>query len=424
MKNILGNFSILNLSSILFVSIPVFLITGPLLPDLSVVIIVFIFLFYVIKNNKIEIFKNIFFLYFICFYILLVISSVLSDYTLYSLKSSIPYIRFGLFSLGAWILLNYKTNNIIYLCKIFSLIIILLFVDSIIQFISGKNLLGWQYNNPNFRITSLFGQDEVLGSYVARFFPFYVSLVLFCKKELNYKFNDHLFYLILIACFLICLISGERTSFALIILSAFLIFFTCCSLRKVFLFGIVASMIMSTLIFSFDKRIKERMWLAMDQMGLSSSSERIVVFSKTYEQHYKISLDMFKEKPLLGHGVKSFRKYCGEPENYVGPHACTTHPHNVYMQLLAETGLLGFLLIFALFLLLSLKLIRISYLSFFNKNYKIDDYKTLIYIFYFVTLFPLAPSGNFFNNWMSIIYYLPAGFLLYLNNNYLKKDEL
>ena len=122
MKNILGNFSILNLSSILFVSIPVFLITGPLLPDLSVVIIVFTFLFYVIKNNKIEIFKNIFFLYFICFYILLVISSVLSDYTLYSLKSSIPYIRFGLFSLGAWILLNYKTNNIIYLCKIFCIL--------------------------------------------------------------------------------------------------------------------------------------------------------------------------------------------------------------------------------------------------------------------------------------------------------------
>ena len=99
MKNILENFSILNLSSILLVFIPVFLITGPLLPDLSVVIIVFTFLFYVIKNNKIEIFKNFFFLYFIGFYILLVISSIFSDYTLYSLKSSVPYIRFGLFSL-------------------------------------------------------------------------------------------------------------------------------------------------------------------------------------------------------------------------------------------------------------------------------------------------------------------------------------
>ena len=116
MKNILENFNILNLSSILLVFIPVFLITGPLLPDLSVVIIVFTFLFYVIKNNKVEIFKNVFFLYFIGFYILLVISSIFSYYILYSLKSSVPYIRFGLFSLGVWILLKYKTNNIIYLC--------------------------------------------------------------------------------------------------------------------------------------------------------------------------------------------------------------------------------------------------------------------------------------------------------------------
>ena len=418
MKNILENFSILNLSSILLVFIPVFLITGPLLPDLSVVIIVFTFLFYVIKNNKIEIFKNVFFLYFIGFYILLVISSIFSDYILYSLKSSIPYIRFGLFSLGAWILLKYKTNNIIYLCKIFSLIILLLFIDSVTQFISGKNLLGWEYRDrSNFRVTSLFGQDEVLGSYVARFFPFYVSLVLFCKKELNYKFNDYLFYLILIASFLICLISGERTSFALIILSAFLIFITCSSLRKVFFFGIVAAMIISTLIISFDKRIKERMVSnIVNQMGLSSSSERIIIFSTTYEGHYKISLNMFKEKPLLGHGVKSFRKYCGEPENYVSQHACTTHPHNVYMQLLAETGSLGFLLIFAVFVILVLKLIRISYLSFFNKNHKINDYKTLIFIFYTVNLFPLLPSGNFFNNWLSIIYYLPAGYFIYINN--------
>ena len=418
MKNILENFSILNLSSILLVFIPVFLITGPLLPDLSVVIIVFSFLFYVIKSNKIEIFKNIFFLYFIGFYILLVTSSIFSDYTLYSLKSSIPYIRFGLFSLGTWILFKYKTNNIIYLCKIFSLIILLLFIDSVIQFISGKNLLGWEYNDPNnFRITSLFGKDEVLGSYVARLFPFYVSLVLFCKKELNYKFNDYLFYLILIASFLICLISGERTSFALMILSVFLIFITCLSLRKVFFFGIVIAIIISTLIISFDKRMKERMVNnVINQMGLSSSSERIVIFSKIYEGHYQISLNMFKEKPLLGHGVKSFRKYCKKPENYVSEHACTTHPHNVYMQLLAETGLLGFLLIFGLFVILVLKLIKISYLSFFNKNYKIDDYKTTIYISYAVNLFPLLPSGNFFNNWLSIIYYLPAGYFIYLNN--------
>ena len=35
---------------------------------------------------------------------------------------------------------------------------------------------------------------------------------------------------------------------------------------------------------------------------------------------------MFKQNPILGHGPKTFRKFCSEPENYVYDFACTTHP--------------------------------------------------------------------------------------------------
>jgi hypothetical protein len=35
-----------------------------------------------------------------------------------------------------------------------------------------------------------------------------------------------------------------------------------------------------------------------------------------------------------------------------------------------------------------------------------------------ITIWPLAPTGNFFNNWLSIIYYLPVGIFLWsINNN-------
>ena len=56
---------------------------------------------------------------------------------------------------------------------------------------------------------------------------------------------------------------------------------------------------------------------------------------------YKIALNMFLEKPLVGHGTKIFRHYCAKPENFVSGNACTTHPHNILMQFLAETGLIG-----------------------------------------------------------------------------------
>ena len=81
-------------------------------------------------------------------------------------------------------------------------------------------------------------------------------------------------------------------------------------------------------------------------MNLNNSDQRIRVFSKVYEGHYIIAYRMFKEKPLLGHGVKSFRKYCSKPENYLYERACTTHPHNIYMQLLSETGIFSFYYIF------------------------------------------------------------------------------
>ena len=33
----------------------------------------------------------------------------------------------------------------------------------------------------------------------------------------------------------------------------------------------------------------------------------------------------------------------------------------------------------------------------------------------FLTLFPFIPTGNFFNNWLSCLYFIPIGFLLYVS---------
>ena len=86
-------------------------------------------------------------------------------------------------------------------------------------------------------------------------------------------------------------------------------------------------------------------------------------------------------------------------KNFIAINACTTHPHNIYMQLLAETGIIPFFIVLSLFFLVSWKLIKISIESLIlNKKNQNKDYLTLVYIFYAVNLFPIAPSGNFFNN--------------------------
>ena len=47
------------------------------------------------------------------------------------------------------------------------------------------------------------------------------------------------------------------------------------------------------------------------------------------------------------------------------------------------------------------------------KKYLFNDFQICIVASILITIGPLAPSGNFFNNWLSIIYYYPVGFFLW-----------
>lgn len=403
----------------LYCLLPLLLITGPLLSDLSVVLITLIFIIISINNKNIEIFKNRYFLVFASFCIIITIRSIFSEDIKLSILSSSFYIRFGLFSLAIFYLLEKNLDFIFILKNIFIIIILILFFDSAIQFIFGKNIIGFEYNNQqNFRVTSFFGDDEVLGSYVARFFPFILSLIFFHEYKTQKKINKIYLIIFIIIFFILVFLSGERTAFALLALSSLLIFLSSRNLRKHLFISFIAVSIGIFLISQISPKIKNRMFdSAISQLGLNDSSERPVLFGKIYESHYKIAFNMFKEKPIFGHGVKMFRVYCQKPENYVAPNGCTTHPHNIYMQFLAETGILGFLYLISAFFLLSYFILKNIYLNIFKRFQLISDHKVCILIFYFVTLFPIAPSGSFFNNWMSIIYYLPAGFFLYLVKN-------
>ena len=194
-------------------------------------------------------------------------------------------------------------------------------------------------------------------------------------------------------------------------------FLTCNRIKKlIFSVLTIFTVFLILIIFNSEKTKKRMFDQTINQLGLKSESERFVIFSKTYEGHYILALKMFKQKPIFGHGPKSFRKFCSEPENYINEVACTTHPHNILMQFLAETGLIGSLFYISIFFYITFNLLKIAIKNIFYKENNQKDYLTLIYIFYFINLFPIAPSGNFFNNWLSSIYYLPLGYMLYLLN--------
>jgi O-antigen ligase len=144
------------------------------------------------------------------------------------------------------------------------------------------------------------------------------------------------------------------------------------------------------------------------------SKNQVIIFTPQHTDHYKIAYKMFMAKPFLGHGPGMFRVLCSNDEynNNSNKSGCSTHPHNYYLQLLAETGILGFL-----FLMICLFYIVYSILKTFINNilYKkiyLNNYQIALTLALFITLWPLSPGGNLFNNWLMIINFLPLGFYL------------
>ena len=135
-------------------------------------------------------------------------------------------------------------------------------------------------------------------------------------------------------------------------------------------------------------------------------------FSTEHEKHYKISYKMFKDSKFFGQGPNSFRNLCSQEKFRlsVNGDGCSTHPHNIYVQILGETGLIGLLfLLFAFFYIYSKLISGLLKIRKINKNF---EKKIFFYVPIAVYLFPFMPTGNFFNSWVNIMVYLPLGFLL------------
>ena len=94
------NYSLfLHVISILCACLVPLLVTGPFLPDLVVSILSLWFLYYSFKYKLHYLYTNFFFIAFIAFWLICIISSLLSDNIILSLKASLFYVRIGVFSL-------------------------------------------------------------------------------------------------------------------------------------------------------------------------------------------------------------------------------------------------------------------------------------------------------------------------------------
>ena len=154
-------------------------------------------------------------------------------------------------------------------------------------------------------------------------------------------------------------------------------------------------------------------------LASKNQQNKSYIISKQHHEHYVSGMRMFLNNPLSGVGVKNFRVFCSEKEYYISEYTCSPHPHSTYIQLLSETGIVGFLIVLICFIYLNIRLI-FHYKKCLNSRPVYKDYQICFLICFYLTLWPLVPSGNFFNNWLSIIYFYPLGIFLWSVN---KQDK-
>lgn len=413
-----------NYFPILYCLIPVALISGPFLPDLFLTIGV-IYFFFISKEKKIFFLKNKLIIILLLFSTYITIRSLFAEPFLPSFKSSITYYRFPIFIVMMWYFIeNYeKYIKFFFFISFFGFIFVL--VDTYFQFFLGYDF--FLFEKGNNRLTGPFGDELIVGSYVSRVLPFIVSLYLIYFK----KFDKKIIFIIIFS-LIICLLSGERTSFALALFYSAGIFFLFQFNRKFIIFISFISIFISLsfLLFTYQKNIFDRVYISpLKSSGILKSNEsdlntigkvndRFTYLTPAHEHHILSAYKIFKKNIFFGSGVKTYRYRCKDPDVYINFMSCTTHPHNSLIQILSETGLIGFsffLLIFIILLKEFINIIKFKFKKDFVFNYYHLSQISLLLGFFQIFLI-ILPSGNIFNNWISIVYYLPVGFYLAYKN--------
>jgi len=117
-----------------------------------------------------------------------------------------------------------------------------------------------------------------------------------------------------------------------------------------------------------------------------------------YLRLYQSGFEVFKKYPIFGVGNKNYRvETCFKEKN--PNYICTTHPHQLYFEFLAEHGLFGSAVLFFILFNLIFGKIKIILAS---KNYL----QIGCLIFLTTSFIPFLPSGAFFADYNLTIFWL------------------
>ncbi len=400
----------------LFSLIPFSIVVGSSASLINILIILIFSLIFVAKSIEKEIFKNstIIFLIFIYFY-LIFNSFIAIDFEI-SVSRNFGFIRFILL----FIVVNYFFNlssKIDSILNFWSLIIIIVALDSFVEFYFGKNVLGYGELYGD-RIVSFFKDEPIVGAYINGFIFIITGYFFdkFIEKDLKFKI---LLVVIILLLFSAVLITGERSNGIKVILGLVLFFilnkrlnikykiFTLLSVIIIFLFTILNS-----------SYLKNRYYNTFLYYFTDSQKLTSFIKSQHYFELYRSGIAIFKDYPFFGVGNKNYRVVSKE-QNIKDDYEWSTHPHQIYFELLSEHGAVGTIILLSLIFAMIFKNLKIIILS---RN----SLQLGCFIYLIINFLPILPSGSFFADFSSTFFWLNLSIMYAYNSktNIFKKETV
>ena len=404
--------------------LPVSLIAGSLIVNINIIILILLGYTYLYKYNlKLNLdLKN---YVLIAFFFVIIVSSIINKNIigLENILKSLLLLKFLLVYLLIDCLLYHNKLRVRIFCNICLILVTLISLDLILQFFYGKNILG--YAPWEGRITGIFGSEAIAGGYIQKLLIFSLVSVFTFSKVKNLKID--IFEIFLISTIIFAsFIASNRMSFIISLSTILFLILFYKILRKKLLVSLIVLLPISIYLFQVDDQINRKFnvfkhrvdKLSIQAKELINENNKIVAESQRTE-HGKIYFTViksFNDNKIIGNGLKSFRFKCS---NFKGENTtCSTHPHNYHLEILHDTGLIGFFLL-TLFVFLFLYQ-KYKNLRFSNLGYLEKIIISMFVLNFLIEIFPLKSTGSLFSTWTGTILWISIAFV---NFGSYKKNE-
>ena len=379
--------------------LPISIIVGPSISLLNILLIVIVFLIN-FKLDKIKLENKFLFYLLLILYVYLIFNSFISIDYKEGIFRNLGFIRFIILFIAINFFFTISKNNYKFI-NFWSVVILIVVFDSFIEFSFGKNLLGYGDDLYVDRIVSFFKDEPIVGSYLLGFNFIIVGYFFekFYKQNFKLKLVLFLILFILVGCILI---TGERSNGikSIIGLVIFLFLNNKISTKikiSIFLF----SLIFVGLIISNSNYLKVRYGQQLFSQLFDNSQRDQFIENNLYLKLYKSGLAIFKDNPIFGVGNKNYRVITTKniEAKINDKYVLNTHPHQIYIELLSEHGLVGSIILLSIFFYLIFKNLKIIILS--RNSIQLGCFTYLI-----INFLPILPSGSFFNDFSSTLFWI------------------